>query len=187
MPRFLLNDIARYWRTMAVDFAYKQRMRGNEGWALRNIKLRISRKLIFISGLLACFSCHLNLGEQEKSLIYKTGAVQPLVVHLQRSLAVPPLDLLASTLLNFEALLGPAKRLFAAYDEFIGLLADETPLKNGRTPREHLDELSVDELDSDPIFDNARNISHKFQEAVRDIFLRSDNDLARLTVEYGVF
>lgn len=25
VPRFLLNDIARYWRTMAVDFAYKRR------------------------------------------------------------------------------------------------------------------------------------------------------------------
>ena len=23
VPRFLLNDFARYWRTMTVDFAYK--------------------------------------------------------------------------------------------------------------------------------------------------------------------
>jgi Putative nucleotidyltransferase DUF294 len=30
VPGFLLNDIARYWGTMAVDFAYKQRTRGNE-------------------------------------------------------------------------------------------------------------------------------------------------------------
>jgi hypothetical protein len=27
VPRFLLNDFARYWRTMAVDFAYKRRTR----------------------------------------------------------------------------------------------------------------------------------------------------------------
>jgi hypothetical protein len=38
VPRFLLNDIVRFWRTMAVDFAGKQRERGGEGWALRNIK-----------------------------------------------------------------------------------------------------------------------------------------------------
>jgi hypothetical protein len=25
IPRFLLNDIIRYWRTMAVDFGYKRR------------------------------------------------------------------------------------------------------------------------------------------------------------------
>ena len=36
VPRFLLNDIARYWRTMAVDLAYKQRTRGGTGLALRH-------------------------------------------------------------------------------------------------------------------------------------------------------
>jgi predicted nucleotidyltransferase len=37
VPRFLQNDFARYWRTMAVDFAYKLRTRSGEGWAIRNI------------------------------------------------------------------------------------------------------------------------------------------------------
>src|SRR5690606_29563836 len=34
VPRFLLNDIVRYWRTLAVDFAAKRRERQGEGWAL---------------------------------------------------------------------------------------------------------------------------------------------------------
>src|SRR5579862_1792217 len=32
VPRFLQNDFARYWRTMAVDFAYKLRARSGKGW-----------------------------------------------------------------------------------------------------------------------------------------------------------
>src|SRR5580700_10614058 len=60
VPRFLLNDIVRFWRTMAVDFASKQRAREGEDWGLKVSKLRMSRKLIFASGLLTCFGCYLD-------------------------------------------------------------------------------------------------------------------------------
>jgi hypothetical protein len=36
LPRFLLNDVIRFWRTMAVDFADKFRDQEGEKWALRN-------------------------------------------------------------------------------------------------------------------------------------------------------
>lgn len=187
VPRFLLNDIARYWRTMAVDFAAKQRARGNEGFAMRNIKLRMSRKLIFISGLLACFSCHLDVDESEKQKIFPAIAVQPLVEHLYRRLKLTPLESLADTLLRFEGLDTWSAQLFKAYDDFLGILADESILRNGKTQRVHLERLSVDELDADPIFQRTREISHRFRDAVNEIFLRSSTELSRLTIEYGVF
>jgi Putative nucleotidyltransferase DUF294 len=45
-PRFLLNDVVRYWRTMCVDFAGKER-KGPEKWGLRNAKLRTARSMVF--------------------------------------------------------------------------------------------------------------------------------------------
>jgi hypothetical protein len=113
--------------------------------------------------------------------------VQPLVVHLQKNLGLTPLQLIATVLLEFENVWEPASRLFNSYDSFIGLLADETHLQNGKTPREHLDDLPAEELDSDAVYQEARDLSHRFRDAVHDIFLRSSTPLSNLTIEYGVF
>jgi predicted nucleotidyltransferase len=178
VPRFLLNDIARYWRTMAVDLAYKQRTRGGAGFALRTIKLRISRKLIYIAGLLSCFSF-----EFDDSLpieVFRSNRSLPAIARLKVWMGRSPLEIVAASLLQFPELDVHSKALLCAYDDFLGLLADD-----GK--RQRLNTVPYDDLPTDPVFKEAQKISYRFRDAVAAIFLQPDNILGRLTIEYGVF
>lgn len=191
VPRFLLNDISRYWRTMLVDFAYKQRSRAGRGWALRNIKLRMSRKLIFLSGLLTCFSPVLDLDEEAVEAIFggdPTGGgeqrVDLLTRHLLGVIGRPPLETVAHALLQrcqADARHGDAaRRLFTAYDHFLDLITDEAS-------RCELSELGYDELGDSPAFTRGREIASRFQAAVAEIFLHGDGPLTRMTIDHGIF
>jgi hypothetical protein len=84
VPRFIFNDFARYWRTMAVDFAYKQRTRPDGGFLLRDIKLCMSRKLLYLAGMLTCFDCHTrfeNLADRKE--LYKGKPVEAVISRLR--------------------------------------------------------------------------------------------------------
>lgn len=181
VPRFLLNDFARYWRTMAVDFAYKRRTRGGDGSAIRNIKLRMSRKLIFVSGLLTCFSLHLLMSEPERrSMLSAAYPAHEFVRHMRVQLAQTPLEILASVINKYDHLSAIGLRLFGAYDEFLGVLSD--PEK-----RNHLDQLAPGSEDGDLAFEQLREASHSFRDALLELFFDDRTDLVQLTKTYGVF
>jgi hypothetical protein len=91
-----------------------------------------------------------------------------------------PLEITAAALLLFPELDPRAEKLFRAYDEFPGLLADDVK-------RERLDTISFDDLKTDPTFKEAQQISYRFWDAVSGIFLNRDNLPGQLTIEYGVF
>jgi hypothetical protein len=108
-PRFLLNDVIRYWRTICVDFAGKEH-ESPQKWGIRNAKLRTSRKVLFAGGLLPVFECA-NL---ERELMPD---------FLREQLQMPPTDRIAGAFLNHGAA-DPGGRALGAYDDFIGLLDD---------------------------------------------------------------
>jgi predicted nucleotidyltransferase len=187
VPRFLFNDVARYWRTMAVDFAYKQRTRPDGGFLLRNTKLRMSRKLLFLAGMITCFECHTGVEAAGRREFYRIKPVEAVIARLRDILAQPPLEIVASSLLSYDEFDDSIKKFFTAYDEFVGLLADETLLPSGITKRKHLDTLPLDRIEGDKTASEARDISHRFRDAISEIFLTKETELGRLTLEYGVF
>jgi len=181
VPRFLLNDFARYWWTMAVDFAYKQRTRFGEGAAIRNIKLRMSRKLLYVSGLLTCFGCELGFGDVKRAPDSPgpNGAAE-CVDCLRRQLRQTPREILASALLHFDHLNETGRKLLDAYDGFLGILADGDS-------RKRLASLEADAYESDAVFQDARKLGHQFREGLLDLFFDRKSGLFELTKNYGVF
>jgi predicted nucleotidyltransferase len=181
IPRFLLNDVVRYWRTMAVDSAAKRREREGEGWALRNFKLRMSRKLIFAAGLAACVSCKLRPSEplrdgtSTSDEAFCAAMTDLLFGFVNRT----PIEILAHTVLAFEAF-EAGRRMYGAYDSFLGILRDAKK-------RRDLEALTVDEAFSDPLFQEAREIGAEFQVGLEKLFFETDPELTRTTQHYGVF
>jgi hypothetical protein len=180
VPRFLLNDIVRYWRTVTVDFVYKQRDR-EQGWALRNVKLKMSRKLIFTSGLLTCFGFELD-GEGP-SLRGEGGrlVIPRVVARLRERIAVHPLEQLALAALRPTVSVETARDLFESYDAFLGMLRDDEK-------RAHLKKLTFADLDrGDALFRDASRMGRRFQDALHKLFFVEDAHLLRLILDYGVF
>lgn len=182
VPLFLLNDFARYWRTMAVDFAYKQFNRGGKGYALRSIKLGTSRKLLYGSGLLACFWCDPDISGRAA----QEPNAQSLIDCLEVFLSTTPLERFAQFFLAWiqssrsEFSMSCAQRLFDSYDDFLGLLDDEEK-------RGHLDKLNPDEQSDSAVFKEAREIRHRFRVAVQDTFVGEGSPLRNHSIEKGIF
>lgn len=177
VPRFLLNDIVRFWRTMAVDFAGKQRERAGEGWALRNIKLRMSRKLIFATGLLMCFSCYTRLPVLTDGSEKSTDI---LIQHVSTFVERPPLEILANALLQYSIPAETVFELLDSYDSFLECLND---VKR----REHLEKLSYEDSISDTVFQQMRKAGQQFQRGLDRLFFQDSDELKRLIRNYGIF
>jgi predicted nucleotidyltransferase len=182
VPRFLLNDLTRYWRTVTVDFVYKQRADNDEKWALRNAKLRMSRKLIYAAGLLHCFSCHLDPGAAgAKEALTKAKDILPLTEYVERQLALTPLELVAKLCLELDIKPGTARAIFDNYDRFLAVLDDDAKRKELSEAKSHED------LRASRAWDEIRGVSGPFHDGLVALFLEDHPELKSLTMKYGVF
>ena len=120
----------------------------------------MSRKLIFVSGLLACFSLHLLIAEPERNaILHSAYPDHEFVRHMRLQLAQTPLEILASVVNKHQHLSGIGLRLFDAYDEFLGILSDSEK-------RKHLDKLVAGSEMDDPVYRQMQHVSHSFRDAL---------------------
>jgi hypothetical protein len=165
-PRFLLNDLIRYWRTICVDFEGKRRGAGGDDpkYASRNAKLRTSRKVLFAGGLLPVLLCHTKTAEEMPAF-------------LTRQFAAPPTDRLAAAFIQ-QGAVAEGVRALGAYDRWIGLLADSQA-------RAELAALRESTREGSALFAQIREIGDELQRGL--LALLYETGLSPLTRWYGLF
>lgn len=163
-PRFFLNDVVRYWRTICVDFVGKHREAGGEKWGTRNAKLRASRKVLFAGGLLPILQCF-RFSRHDMRMF------------LVDQLTAPATDRLAYAFLEWNAP-DPGSRFFATYDRWIGLL-------NDKEIRTALNEVTPENADRSTAFREVQRIGRDLDRGL--LTLLFDTDLEPISRQYGIF
>jgi len=163
-PRFLLNDVVRYWRTICVDFEGKAAGGPDPKWAVRNAKLRTSRKLLFAGGLVPVLLCHLCEPSATAGF-------------LARWFDAPALDRVSTAFL-FAGLIDAGARALAAYDRWVGLMAQPDV-------RAELETLTFATRDTSTLYAEIREIGREFEDGLGALLFSSS--LGRLTRTYAIF
>lgn len=163
-PRFFLNDLIRYWRTICVDFVGKEREGKGQKWALRNLKLGTSRKMLFAGGLLPILLCH-------RYKVVDMGAF------LSEWLERPSVDRIALAFLELDAV-DAGVRAIGAYDRFLGMLDDSGA-------RAELERLSRIEAQQSEAFQRGRRLGDELEQGL--LALLFETRLEPLVREYGIF
>jgi putative nucleotidyltransferase DUF294 len=179
VPLFLLNDIVRYWRTIASDYASKMWERGGEGWGIRNIKLRFSRKLLYLGGLLTAFSSELFATEELHRAENDEEYLRRLAELIRQQTDESPLELVARVALECKDDT-VATEIFGSYDRFLEVLSDPAG-------RKELDEVKLEEALSNRTYNDLRAASHPFRRGVERLCFDEHPKLPKLIRDYGVF
>lgn len=141
-----------------------------EKWALRNVKLRLSRKWLFVLALFACDGAEASEG---------TSTMDATLEILSNYTALTPTDIIARDLgklgLNSEAI-----EMFDIYDAYLGKL-------DNPEMREWLRKPTPEAARIDKHFKGFKDWGRNFQDVLVKTFFEADERLARFTKEYGVF
>jgi HD superfamily phosphohydrolase len=143
---FLLNDIIRYYRTIAVDYEFKTSEGAKpKAWGIRNIKLIFSRKLLYASGLFSVAATADRTRERKIEI-------------LEELFSLPVIE-------RMEFICGTAAFAGArkSYEYFLSMLEEPSV-------RDRLRALTPEHRQADPIFRDLKNESHHFTRELLKLF-----------------
>jgi hypothetical protein len=154
--------------------------RTQRGWGIRNVKLRFSRKLLFVWGLLASFSGPLF----DTGLLTQASREEEFLMLLldliREQTEVTPLELLARVASAEGVKEDTAREIFDAYDEFLGALADPER-------RQQLESIPFEHAMDDEVYERLRKTSSRFRFAINALFFEQHPKLPELIHKFGVF
>lgn len=141
--KFLLNDISRYYRTILTDFHHKIHQKEKD-WGVRSIKLKFSRKLIYLSILLVILSKSTqNLSNEER------------INHILQLLEKEPLNRI------YELASGGTNDLFtimSTYNYFLGEMKEDCK-------RKKLDGLKREDREQDNTYKELNEQARQFKKS----------------------
>ncbi|HUO31688.1 MAG TPA: hypothetical protein VMU80_20875 [Bryobacteraceae bacterium] len=117
---------------------------------------------------------------ERKAIFSDPDRHKEVVEHMEAVFRETPLDIVAGVLLRYPHLDEAAQKIFDSYDDFLGILAD------GRS-RTHLENLTEEHADQDPVYQQARRSSHSFRDGLMAFFFDRRSELEDMTKNYGVF
>lgn len=173
MPRFLLNDLVRYWRTLTVDYQAKADDKGS--YATRYMKLIVSRKFTFASSVLPLFAHALAAT--------RSGDALDIASQLSRSYELPSTLRFADAIHQLTEMgisMGDAPvRAIGALDNFVELIGDSqwrTDLDNAAQQGQARDHQN---------FAACRQLAQELETALIEIFFA--DGISSLAQKYLVF
>jgi hypothetical protein len=155
VPRFLLNDVVRYWRTLAVDYQSKrwEELHGKK-WGLRYLKLRSSRKLLYAGTIISLFLPRIRKDALSVGLLFDQFELTPMARLAQ-----------IEGFIEDAKIRSVLKEIFELGDYFCGRFADEdfrTEVSGVENPRDP---------DAPLGFKEARKKTMKLEECLEALFM----------------
>jgi predicted nucleotidyltransferase len=167
-PRFLLNDMLRYWRQITIDYQAKAPVGVHEPKAvLRHLKLLTTRKNFFASSVLP--------------LVAPRDDTVPWATYLNDVYSMPPLARLAAVTKSApDEVLSAVREVFTAIDLFVQRTDD-------KDKRLELESISWESRRDDIRYQELRAAAERLQAAYQSIFMGGWADIQDKTLRYMLF